>query len=309
MRIRILLLAVSVLMATAAAGDAQTKVRFGFSPSTEFAAAFIAKEQGFFSKNGLDVEATLVPVSSAFPPALVNGSMDIGGATPPLVLQANDGGLDLVILAGGGVTNPDVHSAGVVARTGSGIKSAQDFVDKKVAAPGLGATLHILFRRWLMEHGVDYNKVRFVEIPIPQTNEVLKSGIVDAALIPEPFLTRIVDAKTGYVVSDYVNELGPGIASVFYASTRNWANANRATVKAFQDALFEAQDFARTNQAGTRAAIGAYIKLPPEVLANILLPTLQPKVTEQQVTYFAQTLFDQDMIKNKPDPAKIIFQP
>ena len=70
----------------------------------------------------------------------MNGSLDIGGATPPLVLQANDGGLDLVILAGGGVTNPDVHSAGVVARTGSEIKSARDFVGKnrgraRVSAP------------------------------------------------------------------------------------------------------------------------------------------------------------------------------
>jgi NitT/TauT family transport system substrate-binding protein len=250
-----------------------------------------------------------MPVNSTIPPALVSGGLDIGGATPPLVLQANDGGLDLVVLAGGGINVPTIHSAGVVARTGIEIKTPQDFVDKKVATPGLGATLHILFRRWLMEHGVDYKKVRFVEVPIPQTSEALKSGIVDAAVVPEPFLTRIVDAKTGYLVSDYVNELGPGIASVFYASTRTWANANRATVKAFQDALFEAQEFARTNPAGTRAAIGAYLKLPPEVLANFLLPTLQPKVTEQQVAYFAQTLFDQDMIKTKPDPAKIIFQP
>jgi hypothetical protein len=36
---------------------------------------------------------------------------------------------------------------------------------------------------------------------------------------------------------------------------------------------------------------------------------LQPKVTEQQVAHFAQTLFDQGMIKTKPDPAKVIFQP
>ena len=310
MNIRMLLpLALSMIATTNVVANAQTKVRFGFSPSTEFAAAFIAKEQGFFSKRGLDVEVTLIPISSSFPPALVSGAMDIGGATPPVVLQADDAGLDLVILAGGGVTNPDIHSAGVVARTGSEIKSARDFVGKTVAAPGLGATLHILFRRWLMEHGIDYKKVRFVEVPIPQTNEALKSGSVDAALVPEPFLTRIVDGKTGYLVFDYVNELGAGIATVFYASTRPWANANRATVKAFQDALFEAQEFSRTNLAGTRAAIGAFIKLPPEVLANILLPTLQPKVTDQQVAYFAQTLFDQDMIKTKPDPAKIIFQP
>jgi len=309
MTAKALLMGALILLAAGVEAGAQTKIRFGFSPSTEFAAAFIAKEQGFFAKRGLDVEATLIPVSSSFPPALVNGTMDIGGATPPLVLQANEGGLDLVVLAGGGVTNPDVHSAGVVARTGMEIKSAQDFVGKTVSAPGLGATLHILFRRWLMERGVDYKKVRFVEIPIPQTSEALKSGAIDATLVPEPFLTRIVDAKTGYLVSDYVNELGAGIATVFYASTRAWANANRSTVKAFRDALFEAQEFARLNQAGTRAAIGAYIKLPPEVLANILLPTLQPRVTEQQIAYFAQTLFDQDMIKTKPDPAKVIFQP
>ena len=302
-----LVTAAALVALASSAAQAQTKIRLGFTPSNEFAGAYLAKEQGFFAKRGLDVEMQLVPLNSSFPPALASGSMEIGGATPPLVLQANDGGLDLVIVAGGGVNDPTIPSVGVIARNEAGIKDAQGFVGKIVGAPGLNATLHILFRRWLMERGVDYKKVRFVETAFPQMAELLKSGTVDAVLVPEPFFSRIIEAKAGYMVASYVNELGYGIASVFYAATRQWTNANAKAAKAVQDAIAEAEQFSVGHPDETRAAIGVYIKLPPPVLATIKLPKLQAKVTEAQVDYFAQTLVDQDMIKTKPDAKKIIW--
>jgi len=35
------------------------------------------------------------------------------------------------------------------------IKEPKDFVGKKVGAPGLGAFLHVLFVKWLVEKGID----------------------------------------------------------------------------------------------------------------------------------------------------------
>ena len=49
-----------------------------------------------------------------------------------------------------------------VARTGVAIKEPKDFVGKKVGAPGIGAFLHVLFRKWLIEKGVDPKSVNFV---------------------------------------------------------------------------------------------------------------------------------------------------
>ena len=63
-----------------------------------------------------------------------------------------------------------------VARNGVTIKDAKDFVGKKVGAPGIGAFLHVLFRKWLIDKGVDPKSVNFVEVTFPTMSDALKSG-------------------------------------------------------------------------------------------------------------------------------------
>ena len=57
------------------------------------------------------------------------------------------------------------------------IKEAKDFVGKKVGAPGIGAFLQVLFRKWLIEKGVDPESVNFVEVTFPTMSDALKSGV------------------------------------------------------------------------------------------------------------------------------------
>ena len=89
------------------------------------------------------------------------------------------------------------------------IKDAKDFVGKKVGAPGIGAFLHVLFRKWLIEKGVDPKSVNFVEVTFPTMSDALKSGAVDAVLTAEPFITRMKNAGNGDVAARYVAELAP----------------------------------------------------------------------------------------------------
>ena len=118
-----------------------TKIVLGYTAVTDFASAFVAAEQGFFKKRNLDVELKFIPLNSTIPAALQSDSLQIGGPTPSVFLQAVDGGLDLVVVAGAGVTSQSITGFGVVARSGSNIKTPQDFVGKKVGVPGLGAFL------------------------------------------------------------------------------------------------------------------------------------------------------------------------
>ena len=55
-----------------------------------------------------------------------------------------------------------------------------------------------------------------------------------------------------------------------------------------------------------RAAIGKYIKLPPEVIAKVQISPPGPVVTEKQLTYWVNLMKDQDMLKTAPDVAKLI---
>ena len=126
-------------------GAPATRLSLGYTATLGFNGAFIAKDRGLFAKHGLDVDLVLIGLNSNIPAALVGGSIQIGGPTPPVLLQANDGGLDLVIIGNASVLDPDNHRDGVMARTGSGIKAAADFAGKKVGVPGLNAFLHVVF--------------------------------------------------------------------------------------------------------------------------------------------------------------------
>ena len=113
-----------------------SKIVFGYTAVTDFASVFVAAEQGYFKKRGLDVEPKFIPLNSTIPAAIQADSLQIGGPTPSVFLQSVDGGLDQVVVAGGGVTSKSITGFGLVARAGSGIKTAADCVGKKIGVPG-----------------------------------------------------------------------------------------------------------------------------------------------------------------------------
>jgi NitT/TauT family transport system substrate-binding protein len=298
-------------LATALPTHAQsTKVLFGYTAVTDFTSVFVAAEEGFFKKRNLDVELKFIPLNSTIPSAIQSDSLQIGGPTPSVYLQSVDGGLDHVVVAGGGITSKSVTGFGLVAKAGSGIKTAQDCVGKKVGVPGLGAFLHVTFRAWLKQNGVDYRKVNFIEASFPQHGDMLRGGSIDAVVTADPFMSRIVDSGAGYVASYYSTFLPEGNHTIIYTAKREWVKSNAASVKAFREAVIEGASFMQNpkNNDKVRAAIGKYIKLPPEVLAKMQISPPGPVVSEKQLNYWIALMKDQEMLKGTPNVAQLLVK-
>ena len=298
------------VLAAALPARADQKITFGYTAVTDFASVFVAAEEGFFKKRNLDVELKFIPLNSTIPAAVQADSLQVGGPTPSVFLQSVDGGLDHVVLAGGGVTSKSITGFGLVARAGSGIKNAQDCVGKKIGVPGLGAFLHVTFRGWLKSQGVDYRKVNFVEAAFPQHGDLLRGGTLDAVVSADPFMSRITETGIGYVASYYSTFLPEGQPTIIYTAKREWVQKNPETARAFQQAVQEAAAFIAkpANNAKVRAAIGKYIKLPPEVLAKAQISPPGAVVSEKQLAYWVALMKDQEMLKGNPEPAKLIFK-
>ena len=285
-----------------------TKIVFGYTAVTDFATVFVAKEEGYFDKRGLDVEPTFIPLNSTIPAAVQADSLQIGGPTPSVFLQAVDGGLDHVVVAGGGVTSKTITGFGLLARAGSGIRRPADCVGRKIGVPGLGAFLHVTFRAWLKQNGVDYRKVNFVEAAFPQHGDLLRGGSLDAVVSADPFMSRIVDSGVGYVASYYSTFLPEGEPTIVYAARRDWVARNAAATKAFREAVVEAAAFVTkpANDARVRRHIGKYIKLPPEVLGKIQISPPGPIVNDRQLAYWVGLMKDQEMLRGEPNIATLI---
>ncbi|HEY8905524.1 MAG TPA: ABC transporter substrate-binding protein [Rhodoferax sp.] len=302
MQRRQLITTVTALAACAALplrAQTSSKITFGYTAVSDFASVFVAAEEGFFQKHGLDLTLKFIPLSSAIPAAIQSDSLQIGGPTPTVFLQSVDGGLDQVVLAGGGVLSKTYTDVSVMARAGSNIRNAQDFVGKKVGVPGLGALLHVTFRQWLKNNGVDYRQVTFIEAPFPQHADLIKGGSIDAVVTAGPFMARILASGTGYVASYYTTFLPEGLPTVVHVAKRDWAKANPVAVRGFVQAVQEGAAFMQQpkNDAKVRAALGKYLRLPAPVAATMQISPPGAVVTDRQLAGWIQMMNGQEMLK------------
>jgi NitT/TauT family transport system substrate-binding protein len=297
--------AAAVAIAAAQPASAQTKFKMMYTAVTGFTSAYVAQEQGFFKKRGIDVEFLLTANSANNAPALVSGSVDIAGPTMTSVLEAVDAGLDLVVFAGGAVYPLDKDI--LVARFGSGIEKPTDLKGKRVGVPGIGALLHVMLRKHLKENGVDPNDVKFVEIGFVQAADALKSGQIDAYPAVAPFSARILQSKSGYEVANWLKNTPDGTLTTVYATTRKWANDHKKQIEDFKAAMEEADEFIKTHRDEMDNAIAVYTKLPVAVLKTLAPPNLVVNVAPDRVKYWIDICKEQGIVKHDMDPKKVIF--
>ena len=293
-------------LAAAHPAAAQTKIKMTYTAVSGFATGYVAEQQGFFQKHGIDVDFIQTNISGNIPAVIVSGSVEIGGPTMPSVLQANDAGLDLVVFAGGSVypLSGDV----LIARNGSGIEKTADLKGKTVGVPGIGALLHIMLRRDLKANGVDPDSVKYVEIGFPQAGDALRSGQIDAYPSQAPFTARILQSGAGKAVSNWLSATPDGTPTVVFATTRTWANAHRKEIEGMRAAMREALDFMKTHPQETSQAIGKYTGLPAAVVASLPQPMLNVDLSPKQIQFWIDICKEQGLIKGNPKPEDVWFK-
>jgi len=288
-----------------------TRITLLYNASAAFTAAFVAKDQAFFAKRGLEVEFSLMQSGAVMPPALVAGSAQIATPTAAVLVQADEQGLDLVMIANTTTYPLPPHSGGVVARSESGIKSASDLVGRKVGLPSLGGIFEILMRNWAQANSIDDHKIDWAEVQIRQMGDALKAGLVDAVVPVEPFYSRIVDSHIGYDIGDFESVVPPGTTPVVYAATRSWAMQNAEAVRSFRAGLDDAIGFIRdsAHASAVRNSIASYTKLPPEAAATLAVPSnLETHAKPESLAFWIKVMREQGLIHGNPDPTSFILR-
>ena len=301
--------AVGLAAALAASAAAADKIRVGCTPTNDCASAMVAVDEGIFKKHGLDVEMTLIALNSTIPAAILSDSIQIGGPTATVFLQAVDGGLDLVAVAGAStMTRASSDAVGAFVRNGVEISQPKDFAGKKVGAPGLGAFLHVLFRKWLIDKGVDPKSVNFVEVTFPTMNDVLKSGTVDAVLTAEPFIARMTAAGTGTVAARYATDLARTEPIIFYAASRDWAENNPDVVKRFREAIAEAATIVNGDRDKASASIARFTRQPLDLVKMVPPNRSEPALTGGQLAWWVEVMKQQNMLQTDIDLDRIVLK-
>jgi NitT/TauT family transport system substrate-binding protein len=299
----------AIALANAVPADADPfKLKIACTATSDCASAMVARDEGIFAKHGLDADVSLIAINTTIPPAIVSDSIQIGGPTATVFLQAVDGGLDLVAVAGASVMDPvSAGAVAAVARNGVTINDAKDFVGKKVGAPGIGAFLHVLFVKWLIEKGVDPKSVNFVEVTFPTQSDALKSGSVDAVLTAEPFITRMKKAGTGAVAARYLLDLNRTDPILSYVSTRAFAEQHPEVIKAFRESIEEGAKIVNSDRDKASESISKFTKMPIDLVRLNRPDVSQPELKGSDFAWWVETMKQQNMLQAPIDLDKLVL--
>jgi NitT/TauT family transport system substrate-binding protein len=283
-----------------------TPVRAAYIPVVSWLPAWVAKEKGFFEKNGLDVTLSVTQNLSVLPGTL-GRQFDFAPSTPPDLIKAVLAGIDVVAVAGQGIETKDNPSTHLIVRKDSAITSMQDLKGKVIATPTLGAIIHVSVLHGLKKNGIDPNSIRAVEVPFPNMPDQLKAGNVDAVEALEPFAGQLL-AAGNRSLGDPLLSVSDEVLYTFWISERKWAADNHAVIDAWVASLNQAKEFMDANPQEARAILAKYTKLPEAVVQKIPFVTYRFSLNPRDFAVWVNVLKDLGQITRSIDENNLVMK-
>ena len=224
-------------------------------PAVDSAGFFIALYDGLFTAQGLHV--TFVPATSSETAISqqVKGNYDITGGNYVSYIQAQQANLaNLDIFAEASVMEPGAQA--LYTMPGSPIRTLADLKGRTVGINAPYNILYLLAASVLSEHGISPGHVNFIDkYPLPQMPAELKAGVINAAVLPEPFATIAEETDGAVPVADFNQGATTSFPVEGYVVTKLWALKHPHTLAAFYRALEQGQRIADTNRAAVEQAM------------------------------------------------------
>ena len=242
-------------------------LRIAYNPNATNTTIVVADQQGFFSKNGLDVKLTATQNSAALIPS-IGKQFDLITVTPPSLLQAAAQGLKPILVSAQTVEDgADRRNSYVIG--GNGIKSVADLKGRTIGVPSLSGNLYEGMVILLDKNGLKKTDVKFLQVPFADMAGGLKSGTIQAAVTIFPFNGQLL-GQGGTDLGNPTDVTGTGgdALSAGWIATADWAGKNKATIDAFDKAQNDALAWMKANDAGAKQILVKDFKLPQQVADN-----------------------------------------
>lgn len=245
-----------------------TTMRIGFIALTDCAPLIVAKEKGFFARQGLDVTLVREPSWANMRDKVALGALDAAHMLAPMPLAAT--------LGAGGWKKPQITSF-VLNLNGNAVTISTKLWNRLVdAEPALAHDRHeagnvlrrliaadrkagrpkitfatvfnysshqIQLRYWLASAGIDPDRdVQLVIVPPPQMTDRLAAGEIDGFCVGDPWNSLAVLRGVGRIlISGY--EIWNNRIEKVIGTNRDWVERNPLTHKQMLMALIEAAEW------------------------------------------------------------------
>jgi NitT/TauT family transport system substrate-binding protein len=262
---------VALLLAlTTAAATTQTlpALRVAYQPFEGAAQVLYAKDEGFFAKEGVNVELQPISFGSAIASAVASNAIDVGFATVVTLAIAHSKQIPFVLVAPAvfAVAPNAPPSGGLMVANTSQIHSAKDLDGKVLCTPGLGTLAEFAPRAWIDANGGDSSTLKVIEVPFTAMDAAIASGRCDAGYVTEPYYTPAKrDARTLAWTLDAVSK---DYLAAGWFTTTDWAREHRDAVRRFAAAMRDAAEWANRKPPAVADILVKELKADPATVSS-----------------------------------------
>jgi NitT/TauT family transport system substrate-binding protein len=285
-----------------AAAEPVQKVRIGYPSSAVSTLPFdIAKEKGFYSKAGLDVEYIQMRTAIA-PQAILNGNINFF-TSPQSGISAAVSGLPLVVVL---VLYRDTPWVLVTSKE---INQTQDLVGKKIAVSDLRSSPYYFARAGFKQLGLQDKQVNLVTTGGTSNSfAALTSNLVVGAVLSPPFDDKAV--SLGFKKFLFLGDLAD-IPYVGLFTSQAEIRNSRDRIKRTIAAVMEAVSWQRANRLDAVKIIAAKFTVSPseaersyDTMTGLL--SMDGSVGINKVRGYLNLLREERPISEAVDPEKLV---
>ncbi|MEH7130571.1 ABC transporter substrate-binding protein [Neobacillus drentensis] len=317
-----LVLVLSVILVTGCSSKKETEnakektqplkkfsVVLDWTPNTNHTGLYVAKEKGFFKKEGLDVDI-IMPGEAGADQLVASGKAQFGVGYQEAITQARIQGVPLVSIA----AVIQHNTSGFASPVGKQIQSPKDFEGKTYGGWGSPVEKSVI-TSLMKKENADANKVKIVNMGDTDFFTAVKRDI-DFAWIYYGWTgveAEIRNEKINMVyLTDYSNKLD--YYTPVLETNEKMIEENPETVKAFVKAVAEGYEFAIKNPD---QAADILIKAAPDLDPKLVKKSqewLSPKyqddakewgIQKQEIwENYAQWMFENKLLDKKLDAKK-----
>jgi NitT/TauT family transport system substrate-binding protein len=271
-------------------------------PAIDSAGLYIAENEGLFKDEGLNV--TVIPDYDDTQDTVNRiESNKAQISSGDYVTYMNDlvaPNANLEIVAEGSFLQPNVLTLMVAA--GSKVTTLKQIEGKTIPISGQDDIANLLIDSVLSGNNVPIGSVHYQSnINLTQVPLLIKKNQFATGPVPQPFITVGEQAYGDSVLADTDQGATTNFPIQGYAVTKQWAQQNPNTLKAFVTALDEGQEIADTNRGDLQTALeGAPLKIPAEVADVISVPDFPTGINTARIQRVMNEMLEYHFFANKP---------
>jgi NitT/TauT family transport system substrate-binding protein len=210
---------------------------------------YVAQDQGYFTKNGLNVTFQDYPTAEAGFADLAQGKVDVAQSSEYSIVRGVLDNKDLQVIA----TIDKTYAMTLIGRRDHGIEDVSDLVGKTIGL-GKGTIREFYLGRFLNLNGISLQQVTIVDLPLQESANAIGNGTVDAVAVPDAVWYNQVMAVLGSNAVVFPIQEGQPVFTQLVCTSEYIASHPQTIVKLLS-ALYEAEEFIFDNPDEAEAIV------------------------------------------------------